>query len=262
MARLKQVTVRAAGCGALVAMAALGAGPVAADETAAREILTAMSTYLAAQQTLSFDFDSSLDVITTDDQQLTIATSGSVALQRPDKLHILRKGGFATLELAFDGKTLTAVNAEAKTAASAAVEGTIDQLITTLRDDFGRPLPAADLIGADAGEVLMAEVTEVKDLGSGVIRGQECDHLAFRTPEVDWQIWVSQGDMPVPCRLIITSKTVKGAPDYRLDFGNWSTAAPTVAFTLATPEGFAATELKDLPNLDEFSGIYQMSGGN
>ena len=37
---------------------------------------------------------------------------------------------------------------------------------------------------------LMPSVIDANDLGSGVIGGVECDHLAFRTEEVDWQIWI------------------------------------------------------------------------
>ena len=32
----------------------------------------------------------------------------------------------------------------------------------------------------------------MKDLGSGVIGGRECDQFAFRTDDVDWQIWIAQ----------------------------------------------------------------------
>ena len=52
----------------------------------------------------------------------------------------------------------------------------------------------------------MTDVTDVKDLGSGVIGGKECDHLAFRAKDTDWQIWIAQGDEPYPCRYVITSK--------------------------------------------------------
>jgi hypothetical protein len=45
---------------------------------------------------------------------------------------------------------------------------------------------------------LMPEVVDAKDLGSGVIGGVECDHLAFRTKEVDWQIWIAEGAVRIP----------------------------------------------------------------
>ena len=69
----------------------------------------------------------------------------------------------------------------------------------------------------------MPLVVDAKDLGSGVIRGVECDHLAFRTDEVDWQIWIAQGDRPYPCRYVITSNKIKGSPQYTVDVRDWKT---------------------------------------
>ena len=74
------------------------------------------------------------------------------------------------------------------------LSGTIDHLVDELRDKYHRPVPGADLLLSNVYEQLMPGVTNVKDLGSGVIGGIECDHLAFRTEEVDWQIWIAQGD--------------------------------------------------------------------
>jgi hypothetical protein len=236
--------------------AAAGAPAAQADEAQARELLTAMTDYLAAQQSLSFDVDSSLGVVTADGQKLAIASSGSVAMQRPDRLHVTRRGGFADVEVTFDGKTLSVLNRDANTYAQAELPGTIDQLVDKLRDDYRRPLPAADLLGADAGAVLLAEVTDVKDLGSGVIRGEECDHLAFRTPEVDWQVWIGQGEVPHPCRFVITSKTIDGWPEYTLDFSAWGAGAAAAEFAFAAPDGAKQVEIADVPDLDEFGGIY------
>ncbi|SOC46006.1 hypothetical protein SAMN05892877_12016 [Rhizobium subbaraonis] len=228
-----------------------------ADEAQAREILKAMTQYLGAQQNLSFDVDSSLEIVTTDGQKLAIASSGSVHMQRPDKMHVMRQGGFADVEMIFDGKTLSVLNRGEKIFAQTELPGTIDQLVDKLRDEYHRPLPAADLLGADAEAVLLAEVTEVKDLGSGVIRGKECDHVAFRTPEVDWQMWIAQGETPHPCRFVITSKTVEGLPQYTLDFSAWGAGAADATFTFAAPEGAKKVEIKDIPDLDEIAGIYK-----
>ena len=58
----------------------------------------------------------------------------------------------------------------------------------------------------------MEGVVDGKDLGSGVIDGVECDSLAFRTEEVDWQIWIAHGDRPYPCRFVITTKQLTNRP--------------------------------------------------
>ena len=54
---------------------------------------------------------------------------------------------------------------------------------------------------------------EAKHIGRGVIDGVECEHLAFRNQDVDWQLWVQVGAKPIPCKYVITSKAVGiGAP--------------------------------------------------
>jgi hypothetical protein len=239
---------------------AIGASVASADETQARELVLAMTKFLAAQPSLSFDVDSNFEIVTTDGQKLSIASSGSVMMQRPDKIHVLRRSGFAEVEMTFDGKMLSVLNRTDSIGAQIELPGSIEQLIDTLRDDYRRPLPAADLLVADPGSVLLAEVTGGMDLGSGVIRGQECDHLAFRGPEVDWQIWIAQGAKPYPCRFVITTKTVAGEPQYTLDFSAWGAGAASAEFTIADLDGAKMAELAGVPYLDELDGIYKREG--
>ena len=111
---------------------------------------------------------------------------------------------------------------------------------------------------SDPYDQLMPLVTDVKDLGSGVIRGTECDHLAFRTKDVDWQIWIAQGARPYPCRYVITSRDVAGGPQYSIEVRDWKTGsevAPT-AFTLQPPDDAKKIAAGDLPDYDELPAIF------
>ena len=194
-----------------------------ADEADAKRLLKAMSDYLTAQQAISFGYDATLEVVTDDDQKLGLAASGTVTLKRPDKLRATRSAGFADVEMLFDGETLTLLGKVANLYTQVAIPGTIDNLIDELREKYNRPLPAADLLLSDPYDVLMLDVTDTKDLGSGVIDGVECDHLAFRKEEVDWQIWIAQGDRPYPCRYVITTKLMAHSPQYTIQVRDWKT---------------------------------------
>jgi hypothetical protein len=251
---------RGAASAAALAVVLLGSfvGAVQADEAQARALLAAMTEYLRSQPTLSFDLDSSVEVVTTDGIKVAIASSGSLAMERPDKIRLRRHGGFATVEMTYDGKVLSVVNSDAGVYGQSEVPGTVDDLIETLRTDYGLPLPAADLLASDAGAVLLADVTEVRDLGSGFIRGEECDHLVFRSAEVDWQIWIAQGDVPHPCRFVITSREIEGWPQYTLDFSAWGAGALEPAFAFEVPAGAQKVEVKDIPDLDEVGGIFEV----
>lgn len=215
-----------------------------ADEAQAKSLFKAMSDYLAAQKAFSLDYDANLEVVTKEDQKLALASSGTLTLNRPDKIHATRSGGFANVEMVFDGKTLTLLGKDANLYAQVEAPGTIDHLVDVLRDKYHRPVPAADLLMSDVYGQLMPLVVDVKDLGSGVIRGVECDHLAFRTQEVDWQIWIAQGDRPYPCRYVITSKKVTGWPQYSIDVTAWKTGAEVVSddFSFEIPMGAKKVE--------------------
>ena len=234
---------------AAIIVVGLGAATGAqADEAGAKKLLKAMSTYLAGQNAISYDYDSTLEVVTKDDQKLTLSSSGSTTLNRPDKIRASRTGGFSDVETLFDGKTLTLFGKNVKLYTQIEAPGTIDQLIDLLKDKYNRPLPAADLLLTNSYDKLMDGVTDTKDLGSGVINGVECNWLAFRAKEVDWQIWIAQGDMPYPCRYSITSKKISGAPQYIVQVRNWKTGdkVGAVDFAFKAADGTKKIDPKDL----------------
>jgi hypothetical protein len=247
----------------VTAVATANAPAANADEANAKQLLKSMSDYLAKEKAISFEFDSTLEVVTKDAQKLGLASSGRVTINRPDKIHATRKGGFANVELTFDGKTVTLLGKNANAYAQVDSPGTIDQLVDTLRDKYGRPIPAGDLLMSDVYNQLMQEVTDTKDLGSGVIEGVECDHLAFRTEQADWQIWIAQGARPYPCRYTITSTKVSGGPQYSVDVHSWRTGADVVTdpFKLQIPAGAKKMNPSDLPDFDELPGIFAAKKG-
>jgi hypothetical protein len=231
-----------------------GSTVATADEADAKRLLKAMSDYVAAQQDLSFDYDATLEVVTPEDQILGLASSGTVTLQRPGKIHVTRAGGFADVDMGFDGTTLTLLGNNMNMYAQLEIPGTLSNLVDVLRNDYNRTLPAADLLLPDSYDLLMADVIDIKDLGSGVIGGVECDTLAFRTNEVDWQIWIAQGDEPYPCSYVITSKLATNGPQYRVQISNWQTGAAAGEFDYSFSNDTQA-ELVELDNLDDASDL-------
>jgi hypothetical protein len=191
------------------------------DSVEAKKILKAMSDFLGAQKNLSFSFDSVFEVVTPTDQKLGLASSGVATLSRPDKIRFARSGGFVDYEILYDGKTLTFLGKNVNLFTQVAAPGTVDQLVDTLQDKYQRHMPGADLLMSNSYDELMQDVYDSKDLGSGVINGVECDSLAFRKNDVDWQIWIAQGDRPYPCQFVITSKLESADPQYTIQFANW-----------------------------------------
>jgi hypothetical protein len=233
-----------------------------ADEAAAKSILKAMSDYLAAQTTISFGYDTNFEVVTKDHQKFLLASSGTMDISRPDKFRGTRTGGFANVEMVFDGKTLTLLGKDANLYTQVDIPGALDHLVDELRDKYQRPVPGADLLLSNVYDELMRDVTDVKDLGSGVIGGAECDHLAFRTNEVDWQIWIAQGERPYPCRYVISSKSVDQSPQYSIQIRDWKSGNDVAPgdFAFKAPADAKKVDLKDLADIDELPTHFAIGG--
>jgi hypothetical protein len=114
-------------------------------------------------------------------------------------------------------------------------------------------LPASDLLLSNSYELLAADVLEAKHIGRGIIDGVECEHLAFRNVDIDWQLWIKVGDQPTPCKMVITSKTINNAPQYTLRIKSWKTDVKPAsdAFVFRPPPNAQMISQDALIGLDE-----------
>jgi hypothetical protein len=211
---------------ALVAGFALSASATArADDPA--KILKAMSDYVGSQKSISATFDSDIEVITPDLQKIQFTSSGQLQLSRPDKIRVRRTGGYTDVEMIYDGKTLTLSGNHTKAYVQQDMTGSTDQMIDQVQAKLGTAMPGTDLLLTNSYDVLTADVIDGRHIGQGVVDGVECEHLAFRNADTDWQIWVETGARPIPRKYVITSKAVAGAPQYTLRIKDWKTDAAT-----------------------------------
>src|SRR5258708_1227285 len=243
--------------GAATAAVILLAATSAARANDPATILKSMTDYLGGQKSLSASFDSDIEIITPELQKIQFASSGQMKLSRPDKLRIRRTGGYADVELTYDGKTLSLYGNNAKSYVQADAAGTIDQLIDTLQAKTGAAMPGTDLLLRNSYDELMATVIDAKHIGQGVVDGVECEHLAFRGIDTDWQIRIEAVGRRRHGKYIITRKTLVGAPQYTLRIKDWKTDAiadadtfvfkPPTGATKASLDSSVMVEFDELP---------------
>ncbi len=230
----------------LIVSPALAAGDDAAD------ILKAMSDYLTSQNTISAKYNSDIEVITPDLQKIQFNSSGTLLINRPNQIRATRIGGYSNIEMFFDGTTFTVYSRNNNRYFQLAAPGSIETLIGML-PEYSVAIPGADLLMSEPYEKLMARVIDAKHIGIGVIGDFECDHLAFRTQDTDWQLWVQTGSKPIPRKFVITSKAIGAAPQYTLVIDEWKTDIPpdATAFVFKPPGGSSKMGLAELKTVDE-----------
>ncbi len=247
------------GRGAIALGVTLGIGAIAPAqaqdlEPNTTEVLQFMSDYLAATEAFSVNADVDFEVVARTGQKLQFSSYASLVMQRPSGLYLQRRGAVADAEIFFDGSQITLFGRQINTYAQQALTGTVDDAILTIEAETGLPFPGADLLFADPYAVLSDGVESSLYLGTGYIDGVEVHHLAFRKAEVDWQIWVQTGDVPLPMKYVITTKWLTGAPQYEIRLRDWNTTPQIAAnrFTFTPPAG--ASQLEALPpsQLEDF----------
>ena len=240
----------------ILTLAALSGAPAPvawAENGAADNILKAMSNFLSDQGSFALKYDADIEVVTPAVEKLQFSASGDVTFSRPNKFRISRTGGYADVELISDGSTVTIYDRGGNRFAQVPAAGSFDEVVDRLRTEAPIEIPGADLLLSKPYEELMAGVLEAKHVGRGVVEGVECEHLAFRNLDTDWQIWVEVGDRPLPRKYIITSKAVGAAPQYTLRLREWKTGvnpAPD-AFAFRPPAGATGVAIGLLKDIDE-----------
>jgi hypothetical protein len=210
-----------------VSNAARSAEEPSAIEPEAAQILRQMSKHLGSLEQFTFRADNTIDKVMWSGQQLQSGASVDIAIQRPNRFRVNRKGDIVDQEFYFDGKTLTLYGKVVNYYANMNVSKTVDinTALDLAKEEVGVILPASDLVYQDTYQALMEDVASGMVVGTSTVGGVEVHHLAFRGSEVDWQIWVEKGDKPLPRKYVITSKWIAGAPQFTTVFSDWNTSA-------------------------------------
>ena len=208
-------------------------------EPQAEKLLRRMSDYLASRQQFTAKAESTLEVVLTSGQKLQYDSPATLSVSRPNRLHAHRKGDIANQEFFYDGKTLTLYNPRENLYATTAAPPTVDETLDFAREKLDIIAPAAELFYKNAAERMLKESTSGFVVGPSVVASVKCTHLAFRGSEVDWQIWIEDGDKPLPRKFILTSKKVAGEPQFTVIIRNWDVAPKLTnqEFSFTPPKG-------------------------
>jgi hypothetical protein len=208
----------------------------------AMSILKRMADFLSQTQRFSVMVDIGFDVVQDSGQKIEFGETRKVVIRRPDhaRIDITKRDG-STSGFIFDGKEIAVFNTRENVYATAAKPGTLDEAIDYFINDLDMRFPLAEIFSSKLAETLPKRVQAASYVEQASIAGVPCDHLAFRGDWADLQLWIEQGDQPLPRRLVLTYKHAEGQPQFWAQFSDWN-LAPDVAdalFVFTPPQGAA-----------------------
>lgn len=232
------------------------------SEQQAMAVLKRTADFLSQAERFSVTVDIGFDAVQDDGQKIEFGETRKILLSRPDLLRIdTTKRSGAEDEVIFDGKDITVFNPKENVYATEAKPGTVDQAIAYFVNDLGMRLPLAELLESNAAKMLPERVREAAYVEQSSIAGVPCDHIALRGAEVDAQLWIAQGDKPLPQRIVITYKREDGRPQFWANLTKWN-LSPRVRdsmFIFTPPKG--AVKIAFSPRQMLQPGAPEIKGG-
>ena len=223
-------------------LSAQGQNPTASPaEPEAMPILKKMGEYLAQAGRFSVNVRNGYDVVQESGQKIEFGELRKVIVSRPDHLRIEteRSDGEKGL-VTFDGKQITIYLPNENVYASASKPGTIDEAIQYAVRDLKIRVPLAMMLLSTLPSEIDSRVVSADYVEKTTITDVPCDHLAVRTGQgVDFQVWVAQGEQPLPRRIVITYISETGQPQFWADLSDWN-LAPEISdalFAFTPPNG-------------------------
>ena len=221
----------------LSVVAAQGPGTPAPD---ARALLLRMAAFLGSTPQLSVTAHASYDAVQSSGQKIEWNEVRTLTLRRPDRLRMeAEKSNGARSLVVFDGKQISTFDESGRTYAQAVQPGGIDEALVYFVRDLGMRLPLAALFVSRASTDLERRVKSVEYVEKTGILGAPAHHLAGRTDSVNFQIWITDGEQPLPQRVVLTYPDAPGQPEFRAQFSAWNLAPESAdaLFTFTPPAG-------------------------
>jgi hypothetical protein len=203
------------------------------------QVLKSMSEFIDGQKAFRISGHSSSDALLEAGLLVSNTAEIQLAYKEPGSMRFTRLYGAATDVLNIDQGLLLYFDSSTGYYATAEAPEGIDQALEFAFHELGIDLPLMDLVRTNAFDRMVDEgdrVLHVTDRAR--IDGVRCHQVVIRTPELDIQLWVQQGEQPLPRRVVLTDKWSQGSPRFVANM-EWD-LSPTFdrdAFDFAPPTG-------------------------
>jgi hypothetical protein len=176
--------------------------------------LKRMSDYLGTLKSFQLTSNSTIDVVTVNGQRVQLGAVIRYEVMRPG-IRIDFDGDLRDRQFFYDGKTFTINAPKLNFYATAPAPATNREFLKAIYEKFGISLPLDDLFRwNDSDHSDLDALTSGFSMGTANVDGVATDHWAFRQGVFDWEVWIEQGDRPIPRKLVIIDRTDPAMPAY------------------------------------------------
>jgi hypothetical protein len=198
--------------------------------------LERMGDYLRTIKAFQVRSQTNRDEVLDDGQNVEFDGVVDMIVQKPNRLRAEVTSDKQQRLYLYNGSDLSIWARRVNYYATIPAPPTIRELVDTLTSKYDIELPLVDLFyWSDRKST--GDITSAIDLGNSQVEGVTCQHYAFRQDGADWQVWIQQGDYPLPRKLVIRTTTDEARPRFATVM-TWNLAPSfnDAAFTFDAPD--------------------------
>jgi hypothetical protein len=190
----------------------------AALQPEARAAIEKMGAYLRTLTSFEVVAEGYSEEVLDNGEKITFPGKLTYQVALPGKLFAEITSDRKQRRMYFNGEKVTIYAPRVNYYADFPFTGSITQMIAAAEDKYDLDFPLQDLFLW--GKPTTPLPTSGFYVGPEKIGDTKVGHYAFRQQGIDWQIWIAEGDKPLPMRLVMTNVVDPAKPQYAARL-NW-----------------------------------------
>ena len=233
------------GLSLLVSSVAIGADTPKSD---ALEILSRTANFMEEQAQFSMTATVWEDVVTDNGTKLQSARIVELKRRFPDKFRADVYTTQLNYTYVYDGEMVTMVNHGSKDYGEFTAPDTLRKTLDVIQERRGIDIPLEDVLFKRPFYDAAESATSNQYIERTNVFGKEAHHLAFQDENIDWQLWIQAGPVPVLLKVVINFKTEQSSPQMIVIFDKWdfATNLPDFVFDVYLSSDYQQFNVRNL----------------
>ncbi|WP_444930931.1 DUF2092 domain-containing protein [Microbulbifer sp. SSSA002] len=206
------------------------AGTASSEESLdpkAMAALKRMGNYLGNLKMLTFNADIFTEVVLENQEKLLIGGTVEYIAMPPKQLRVDLKTDSITRQFIHSSDKFTVIAPRDGYFAEMEAPQPTAQILTKAAQEYGIEIPFADLLEWGRKKNVWSGIKEGFLVNRPMINGHKTEHWAFRSENLDWEIWIKTGDKPLPLRISTVNTRDPAKPRFIATL-NWLEGKPAV----------------------------------
>lgn len=183
-------------------------------DPAAVEALTRMGEYLSTLKSFELTAETTVEAVLRGGHQVEIGGTVHYFVRLPDRVRIDSDTDTVRRQYFYDGKTFTIVAPDQRYYAQAAGKPSVRETLAFAAQTLNVELPLADIFEWASPQTPLKQFRRGFFVGTAKVGGQDTEHYALISRDLDLELWIKPGDTPLPLKMSLVDRRVEGSPRF------------------------------------------------